>query len=61
MNELYQGDLKTTRIPITLKELESIKQGLAKLPPDKMIWDIENLSAQPPWGTNISSDINNFY
>ena len=41
MNELYQGDLKTTRIPIALKELESIKQGLAKFPPDKMIWDIE--------------------
>lgn len=27
--------------------------------PDKIIWDIENLAAQPPWGRNISSDITN--
>lgn len=59
MNELYQGELKSTSVPMAIKELESIKQGLAMLSPDKMIWDIENLSAQPPWGTNISSDITN--
>lgn len=59
MNELYQGELKSTSVPMAIKELESIKQGLAMLSPDKMIWDIENLSAQPPWGTNISSYITN--
>ncbi|WP_320965473.1 immunity 70 family protein [Enterocloster bolteae] len=59
MNELYNGELKNTSIPMAIKELESIKQGLEKLPPDQVIWDIENLAAQPPWGTNISSDITN--
>ena len=59
MNELYQGELNSTHIPEATNELEQIEQGLAKLSPDKVIWDIENLSAQPPWGTNISSDITN--
>lgn len=59
MNELYQGELNSTHIPEAINELEQIKQGLAKLAPDKVIWDIENLSAQPPWGTNISKDITN--
>lgn len=59
MNELYQGELNNTHIPEAIIELEQIKQGLAKLAPDKVIWDIENLSAQPPWGTNISKDITN--
>lgn len=59
MNELYQGELNSTHIPEAINELEQIKQGLAKLSPDKVIWDIENLSAQPPWGTNISKDITN--
>ena len=59
MNELYQGELCSNHISAAINELEQIKQGLAKLSPDKVIWDIENLSAQPPWGTDISSDITN--
>lgn len=59
MKELYQGELKSQHIPIAIHELEQIKKELAKLSPDKVIWDIENLSAQPPWGTSISSDITN--
>ena len=59
MNELYQGELSSNHISEAINELEQIKQGLAKLSPDKVIWDIENLSAQPPWGTDISSDITN--
>ena len=59
MNHLYQGELKNTQISAAISELEQITQELEKLPPDKVIWDIENLAAQPPWGTNISSDITN--
>ena len=59
MNELYQGELSSNHISEAINELEQIKQGLAKLSLDKVIWDIENLSAQPPWGTDISSDITN--
>ena len=56
---IYKGELSSTHISEAINELEQIKQGLAKLSPDKVIWDIENLSAQPPWGTNISKDITN--
>jgi len=28
-----------------------------KLPPSKVVWDIEDLKAQPPWGDNIASEI----
>lgn len=59
MNELYQGELNSTRISAAINELEQIKQELAKLTPDKVVWDIEDLSLQPPWGTNISSEITN--
>ena len=59
MDGLYQGELWSTQIPAAKHELEQIKKGLEKLPPDQIIWDIEELSAQPPWGTDISSDITN--
>ena len=38
-------------------ELKEIKQELAKFSPSDVIWDIEDLSARPPWGDNISPDI----
>lgn len=57
MNELYLGKLNSSHIPEAINELRRIKQGLAKHSPDKVVWDIKNLSAQPPWKTNISDDI----
>ena len=40
-----------------LGELEQIREGLDELLPDKVIWDIGDLSEQPPWGNNISNTI----
>lgn len=59
MNKLYQGELNSPYILEAINELDQIKQGLSKLTPDKVIWDIENLSVQPPWETNISNNITN--
>ena len=28
-----------------------------KFGPEKVVWDIDDLSKQPPWGRNISKDI----
>lgn len=42
-----------------LVELKEIKQELAKFQPSDVIWDIEDLSARPPWGDDISPDITN--
>jgi len=57
MNELYQGTLDKANIEAATEELKKIQSELREFQPDKVVWDIEDLSKQPPWGTNISSDI----
>ena len=57
MNELYQGTLDKASIEAAIEELKKIQSELREFQPDKVVWDIEDLSKQPPWGTNISSDI----
>ena len=57
MNELYLGELNSSRIPEAINELEQMKQGLAKYSPNKVIWNIKNLSAQPPWGNKYPAMI----
>lgn len=57
MNELYQGKLSFENVPAAKEELTQIKKALTKLSPNKVIWDIEDLSKQPPWGDNISEEI----
>lgn len=64
MNELYQGELKHKNIDKAIIELRQIKTDFKKIPPSKVIWDIENLSLTPPWGTNISpeiTDLSNYF
>lgn len=50
MNELYQGKLVNVNVPNAKAELNTIESELKKLSPDKVIWDIEDLAKQPPWG-----------
>lgn len=57
MNELYQGKLSFENVPAAKEELTQIKKALTKLSPNKVIWDIEDLSKQPPWGDNFSDEI----
>jgi len=57
MTELYQGKLSPENALSALNELNAISKKLAALPPEKVVWDIDDLSATPPWGANISSDI----
>ncbi len=57
MNELYQGTLRKDNLDIAIKELTQIKNELSSFSPEKVVWDIEDLSKQPPWGTRISKDI----
>ena len=57
MNELYQGKLSCENVPAAKEELTQIKKALSKLSPNKVIWDIDDLSKQPPWGDNISEEI----
>jgi len=57
MNELYQGKLPVEKTDTAIKELTLIRDKLKNYSPDKVVWDIEDLSKQPPWGKNISKDI----
>lgn len=57
MNELYQGKMSWMNVDKAIAELNVIKEELKAFSPDKVIWDIEDLSKQPPWGNNISKDI----
>lgn len=59
MNELYRGQLDLKNVDQAMNELSTIKSELQKFNPDKVVWDIDDLSKQPPWGNNISKDITN--
>ncbi len=59
MKEMYAGDWSKEKIKFAQKELQEIKIELSKIPSNKIVWDVENLSETPPWGENISSDITN--
>jgi hypothetical protein len=57
MNRLYQGELNQSQAANALTELQTIRAELADIPPAAVIWDIEDRSQQPPWGSEISEDI----
>ena len=57
MNELYQGELPANKTDLAIDELIQIKEGLRGLSSEQVVWDIEDLSKQPPWGNKISPDI----
>lgn len=57
--ELYYGELQPEHVSAALAELQQIEKELAKLPPTNIVWDIEDLQKQPPWGDNVSKDITN--
>lgn len=57
MNELYAGKLELARIPTAQAELSQVAKELAEYSPGDVVWDFEDRSAQPPWGTNISPSI----
>src|ERR1041385_6151628 len=59
MNELFIDGIAPAQCAAVLQELAVIKQELSALPPAQVVWDIDDLSKQPPWGTDIALTINN--
>jgi Immunity protein 70 len=57
MRSLYAGVIPNAQAANALTELERIRLQLATLPPEQVVWDFEDPSARPPWGTEISSEI----
>ena len=50
-------DAYKQKIDEAVEELKIIREELKAFAPDKVVWDIEDLSKQPPWGNDISKDI----
>ncbi len=64
MNGLYKEELTYDLAEEALEELHLIKDELASLPPEAVIWDIEDLDKKPPWGDNIAdtiTDLSNYF
>jgi hypothetical protein len=59
MMRLYDGLLTSSEASAALAELDTIRSELAAFSPDQVVWDIENQSERPPWGSAIASDITN--
>ncbi|MCY8609868.1 immunity 70 family protein [Bacillus haynesii] len=59
MNDLYHDKLKWSDVPAARNNLKEIEAELSKLPPENVVWDIEDLSKNPPWGNNISPKVTN--
>ncbi len=57
MKELYYKELLPENIEKAQAELEVIHTAFQSFSPDKVIWDIEDLNQQPPWGNNIAAEI----
>jgi len=64
MNGLYNAEIEPDESIWVLEELKIIKQELSNLTPDKVIWDIDDLTKLPPWGDNIAetiTDLSNYF
>ena len=48
MNELYQGKLESEKINDAINEVKDIQVQLRRYAPNQVVWDIDDLSKQPP-------------
>lgn len=64
MKDLYQGELSYENIDEAKEELKIIQEELKAYTLDKVVWDLECLEKQPPWGDEISpeiTDLSNYF
>ena len=57
MNEFYQGKLSSDKVKDAIEEVKDIQKELKNFPPSCVVWDIDDLDKQPPWGEKISGEI----
>ena len=63
-HELYRGGASAEQVPALRAELAEIHEQLDQFPPSEVVWDVEDLSARPPWGDDISpeiTDLSNYF
>ncbi|MFI8571823.1 Imm70 family immunity protein [Stenotrophomonas bentonitica] len=59
MKTLYAGRLERRDVQEALRELDEIASSLQHMRPDQVIWDYEDRARLPPWGSDISGEIEN--
>ena len=59
MQELYTGTVSYNNIYKAIEEINIVDDELKRIPPNKVVWSFEDRTKMPPWGSNISPDINN--
>jgi len=57
MNTFYAGKLEKHDVQAALSELDEITSSLQRIRPDQVIWDYADRTKLPPWGSNISDEI----
>ncbi len=57
MTDLYGGSLQAKGAVTALEELREIRSQLQAYPPELVVWDFDDRHAEPPWGSDISTDI----
>lgn len=59
MTRLYRSELSHEDASAALTELATIRSELARFKPDQVVWDIDDRSKLPPWGSRIAPAITN--
>lgn len=57
MSAFYAGRMTPEEAGAVRGELETIRAELGEHPPSDLVWDLEDRSATPPWGDDVSADI----
>lgn len=58
LRDLYlAGRLEAAYAAAASTELATIREGLKAFSPDEIVWEADNRSLLPPWGTTIANSI----
>lgn len=57
MNKLYEGKVAREDAEAASAEISQIQEALAKLPPDQVVWDAEDMTKAPPYGKHIGPHV----
>ncbi len=59
MNDLYQGRLEPDAADKALADARAIRDELAALSSERVVWEIEAIGNEPPWGDAIPDRVTN--
>lgn len=57
MGKLYAGSLPAEDAHGAMLEARAMREGLRTLRPDQVVWDIDHLGEDPPWGKAVGPHV----